>query len=224
MSQDKLLPCPFCGNEVRFTREAKAFQPNYVGEIGHIICSKCFARAHGSMKTENECIKAWNTRNNQELVPLDLEDSINKIETLVGEIRGTNFYVSRKEYLDNLIDEANEWIEELKSGKFGTPAVNNQGLIPLDEDKLRECVYKSLMDYKGNYYDAINEVEFLARLDFMIKAVIFKFGTPSPRRVSVEEIYKIIDECAINHIGELAKVNKLVVTLTIVNHLNGDKS
>ena len=43
------------------------------------------------------------------------EDDINKIETLVGELKHCSlFYIARKEYIQNLCCEADEWVEEIK--------------------------------------------------------------------------------------------------------------
>lgn len=42
-------------------------------------------------------------------------DDVNKIETLLGELEHCSmFYLSRKDYLQNLIAEAKEWVEEIK--------------------------------------------------------------------------------------------------------------
>jgi hypothetical protein len=44
------------------------------------------------------------------------EDDINKIETIIGELKHcANFYIARKEYIQNLCCEADEWVEEMKS-------------------------------------------------------------------------------------------------------------
>ena len=43
------------------------------------------------------------------------EDDINKIETIIGELKHCAFfYISRREYIQNLCCEADEWVEEIK--------------------------------------------------------------------------------------------------------------
>ena len=62
---DKLLPCPFCGNEAELRYHPKAFQDPHARawEAG---CSCCTARVGNTIyatgKTRDEAIAAWNRR------------------------------------------------------------------------------------------------------------------------------------------------------------------
>ncbi len=54
MTEQKLLPCPFCGGE------AEAIQV-YATEW-YVECTKCPCTMIGGYYTEEEAIEAWNTR------------------------------------------------------------------------------------------------------------------------------------------------------------------
>jgi len=54
---DKLLQCPFCGGEAKWAR------PNYL--FGHIKCTQCPISTISM--PQPEAIKAWNTRQLQEI-------------------------------------------------------------------------------------------------------------------------------------------------------------
>lgn len=69
MSEIKLLPCPFCGGEARLRGE-RYFQPNV---RRNVICKECFSNS-GWYKTDEEAIKAWNTRKPMERIIERLEE------------------------------------------------------------------------------------------------------------------------------------------------------
>lgn len=63
MSDNKILPCPFCGSD------EVSLSDGYMGQtIGHFVeCIKCGASSHMN-PDKNETIKLWNTRNTEELL------------------------------------------------------------------------------------------------------------------------------------------------------------
>lgn len=46
------------------------------------------------------------------------QDLINKLETLVGEIQHLSKSVLNKSYYEDLAEEANEWIEEIRNNEI----------------------------------------------------------------------------------------------------------
>lgn len=76
MSEIKLLPCPFCGGEAiiqvisSHTHEITKWLPDYNGEaIVECECGCSIMR-----DTEEEAIKAWNTRKTVEKAVKELEE------------------------------------------------------------------------------------------------------------------------------------------------------
>ena len=76
MSEIKLLPCPFCGGEAiiqvisSHTHEITKWLPDYNGEA--IVECKCGCSI--MRDTEEEAIKAWNTRKPIENIVKELEE------------------------------------------------------------------------------------------------------------------------------------------------------
>ena len=52
-SNDRLLPCPFCGGEAKVNKWEGGFK---------VLCQKVFCAVLGPYNTEQEAIDAWNTR------------------------------------------------------------------------------------------------------------------------------------------------------------------
>ncbi len=59
----ELLPCPFCGGEVRLTYEGEFLRANPATEEWWANCAECGSGCTDSAKNKAEAIKAWNTRN-----------------------------------------------------------------------------------------------------------------------------------------------------------------
>ena len=70
MSDEKLLPCPFCGGEAELMRFPKCDR-KYV-----VICEnkQCMASVGNYSYTKEEAIKAWNTRKPMERIVERLEE------------------------------------------------------------------------------------------------------------------------------------------------------
>lgn len=69
MKEPKLLNCPFCGGEAKVAHYSNGWD-----EWWRIICKGCNISQTGSYKTtEEEAIKAWNTRKPMERILERLE-------------------------------------------------------------------------------------------------------------------------------------------------------
>ena len=83
MIETKLLPCPFCGGEA-FIAIEKQCDGNVVYETKSVACSKCGVSTEKIIcdgyyycyYTDEEAIKAWNTRKPMEQIVEMLEDDI----------------------------------------------------------------------------------------------------------------------------------------------------
>lgn len=72
MSEIELLPCPFCGGEVKFIHTGC----NTKARIGYLrcdICGESFFRRIRSNDTEDELAERWNTRKPMERIVEQLE-------------------------------------------------------------------------------------------------------------------------------------------------------
>lgn len=73
---DKLLPCPFCGGEAKFTYITKVYT-----DYPSIRCSndECFAgKLYILFNTEVEAITAWNTRKPMERIEEKLDEAMER--------------------------------------------------------------------------------------------------------------------------------------------------
>lgn len=76
MHNNKLLPCPFCGGEVR-TYQSRYKKNGVEGRNWFAICNNCKINYPATLdkiaKTEDEAIKLWNTRKPMEQIIEQLE-------------------------------------------------------------------------------------------------------------------------------------------------------
>lgn len=78
MSEIKLLPCPFCGGEVRFVHTGYSSKAR-IGYLHCDICGESFFRGIRWNDTEGELAERWNTRKPMERIVEQLERKIIRI-------------------------------------------------------------------------------------------------------------------------------------------------
>lgn len=77
MSDERLLPCPFCGGEAYINYETMVDERTIYW--AQVLCKQCHARSCGSWRNsytnaEKKEVKAWNTRKPMERIVEQLED------------------------------------------------------------------------------------------------------------------------------------------------------
>ena len=97
MSEERLLPCPFCGGEAYINYETMVDERTIYW--AQVLCKQCHARSCGSWRNsytnaEKKEVKAWNTRK-------PIERIISQAE---AEIESSDKYI--REYDDSEVQKA----------------------------------------------------------------------------------------------------------------------
>lgn len=76
MSEKTLLPCPFCGGEahVELHRFYEEKTKDFTSKTYGVICDNCHTSGRQFYESEEEAIKAWNTRKPMQEIVKKLEE------------------------------------------------------------------------------------------------------------------------------------------------------
>jgi Lar family restriction alleviation protein len=108
MNETELKPCPFCGNEAKFT-DNKNVKSDYAPISYGVKCRNCFVISEYE-DNKQLAIKAWNTRTDAELQ--------GKYEKAIEFLWNLDWNVPRKLVtIDEVLENAKELLRELGETK-----------------------------------------------------------------------------------------------------------